>query len=192
MEKTINKRKVTVAVLLIIALALQAVEAILMPQARQYAQEWFVSQPVYLLQYVVRPAAIVLLGLAVVEAVRELVGIRIWSGKSDKSREIVRIVFYVLAVCLSVAALLTLWMGVEMLYQWYLLAGMLRAEGSFDLSTLPHLMPEQLFYRILHFNVLYLDRLGIFGGVCFFLGAAVAFCRMEKGESEKESENRMG
>lgn len=188
MEKTIQKRKATVTVLLLTALVLQAVSAVLTPLARQYAQRWFVSEPMYLLQYVVRPVAMVLLGLAVVEAVRELMQIRIWSGKADKSRKIARVVFYVLAVCLSVAALSTLWMGVEMAYQWYFSGGMRGVQGSFEVSTVSHLMPEQLFYGILYFNILYLDRFGIFSGVYFFLGAALAFCRIEKEESPKNQE----
>lgn len=179
-------KKVTAIFALVIAVALQVTAAVLMPAAREYEWKRFVLEPMYLLRYVLRPFAMALLGWAVVETCREFAGIHIWDGKSEKTRKTVRTVFYVLMGCLAIAAVLTLWLGAEMAYQWYLSEKITNIQGSFDSSTAPHLMPERLFYWILYFYVLYLDRFGIFDGVWFFLGAAAVFCRIEKGEVEKE------
>lgn len=185
-----KKKKVTAVVTLLAALILQAVIAVLTPLAEEYGWEHFVLGPIFLLRYVLRSFATTLLGWAVVETSRELAGIRIWDQKTEKTRKTVGIVFTVLAVCLAVAAVLTLWLGVDTVYQWYLSDKMLREQGFFSSSEAPHLMPGWLFSGILYFYVFSLDETGIFGGVCFFLGAALAFFRIEKRESGKKRENR--
>lgn len=175
-----KKKKVTTAVALFSAFTLLAVAAVLTPLAREYGWKEFVLEPMYLLRYVLRPFAMALLGWAAVETVRELSGIRIWEQKSERTRRTVRIVFYMLAVCMAVTALLTLWLGVEMAYQWYLPGKMMREQGFFNSSTAPHLMPERLVSGILYFYAIYLDGIGMFGGCCFVLGAALSFLRIEK------------
>lgn len=180
-----GKKKITLAIVLAAAVVLQAAIAVLTPLAREYGWKRFVVEPMYLLQYVLRPFAMMFFGWAVVEAGRELVGIRVWEKKPEKIQRIVRFVSYVLAVCLAVAAVLTLWLGAEMAYQCCLLEQMRNRQGYFDSSTVPHLMPGWLVYGILYFYVLCLDRIGIFGGTWFFLSAALAFCRIEKKEKSE-------
>lgn len=190
MERARTKR-VTVIFVLVIAVALQAAVVLLTPAAKEYGWKQFFLEPMFLLRYVLRPFACVLFGWAVVEAAREFVGIRIWDGKSEKTRKTVRTVFYVLVGCLAIAAVLTLWLGVEMAYQWYLAEKMMREQGCFNSSAVFHLMPERLVSWILYFDVSCLDGIGIFGGVYCFLGAALDFCRIDKGKLEKESKDRM-
>lgn len=180
-----KKRKTAAVIVVAAALAGNAAIAALMPLAREYGWKQFVLEPMYLLRYVLRPFDQMLLGGAIVEAGRALAEIRIWDRKPEKTRKIVRTVFYVLAGCLTVAAVMTLWLGVEMSYQWYLAEKMRNGEGSFDSSVVPHLIPERLFSGILYFHVMYLDRFGFSGWLWFFLGAVVASCRIEKGETEK-------
>lgn len=181
-----KKQKLAAIIELSMAMVLNAVVVLLTPLARDYGWKQFMTEPMYLLRYVLRPFAMALLGWAVVETCREFAGIRIWDGKSEKTRKTVRTVFYVLMGCLAIAAVLTLWLGAKMAYQWYFSEKIMNTQGSFDSSTVPHLMPERLSYWILYFYVFCLDRFGVFGGVCFFLGAASAFCRIEKGEAEKD------
>lgn len=185
-----KKEQLRAVVVLAIAVMLNVLIAILTPLAREYGWNQFVTEPMFLLRYVLRPFAMALLGWSIAETGKELAGIPIWDRKPEKIRKIVRNVFYVLAGCLTVAAILTLWLGVETLHQWYFLEKMMSEQGYFDSSMVPHLMPERLASGILYFYVRYLDGLGIFGGVCFFLGAALAFCRGEKKESGKKAENR--
>lgn len=170
---------------LVIAMVMQAAVVILMPFAKQYAQEQFRAEPMYLLRYVLRPFAQVLFGWAIVEAGRELIGIRIWEGKPESTRRIVRVVFYVLAVCLTVAAVLTLWMGAETAYQYYLQELSRIRSGSVTASMSSHIISDQLGYLIL-FYYIDLDRMG-FDNVFLLLGAALAVCRVKKEKSEKEA-----
>lgn len=187
-----KKKKVKVVVTLLAALILQAAVAVLTPLAKEYGWEQFVTAPMLLLRYVLRPFATTLLGWAVVEAGRELAGIRIWDKKTEKTRKTVGIVHTVLVGCLAVAAVLTVCLGVETACQWYLSGKMLREQGFFDSSGVPYLTPGWLYFLILYFYVICLDDMGIFGGVCFFFGAALAFCRIEKRESGKEAKHRTG
>lgn len=180
-----KKRKTAAVIVVAAALAGNAAIAALMPLAREYGWKQFVLEPMYLLRYVLRPFDQMLLGGAIVEAGRALAEIRIWDRKPEKTRKIVRTVFYVLAGCLVVAAVMTLWLGAELLYQWYLSDKMRSVQGSVDSSVVPHLIPERLFSGILYFHVMYLDRFGFSGWLWFFLGAVVASCRIEKGETEK-------
>lgn len=175
-----KKEKVRAVITLLAALLLQAVIAALMPLAREYGWKQLAPEPMYLLRYVLRPFAMALFGWAVMEAGRELAEIHLWDGRSEKTRKIVSTVFYVLAGCMAVAAVMTLWLGVEMAYQWYLSGKMLSEQGFFSSSAVPHLMPGWLVSGILYVYVLYLGDMGIFGGAWFFLGAALAFFRIEK------------
>lgn len=184
-RKSADIEKGKIAAVIIPAVVLQAAVVFLTPLAREYGREQFVLEPMYLLRYVLRPLAMAFLGWAVGEAGRELPGIHLWEKKSEKTRRIVHIVFCILAICLAVAAVLTLWLGVEMGYQWYLTEKMMREQGEYVSWAVPHLMPSRLASGIIYFYMLCLDRIGIFGGTWFFLGAALAFCRIGKKEKSE-------
>ncbi len=188
-ENTKRQKKRAVAAL-IAAGVLFAVINILAPFAKQYSLKYFETTPMYLLQYVLRPFALTLLGWGIVEAGKAFAGIRIWEGRSQRTVKIGRIIFWVSAVILAVFAILTLWTAIDLTYSWWLYEQMRRLQEYTDFSTVPRLMPGKL--RDIHFRVVMrlvlLNRSGI--GALFF-GAALGICRIEKKEPEREAENKL-
>ncbi len=171
-ENRKRQRNGSVAALAVACVALAAVR-ILSPFATQYGWKNFEIAPLYLLQYVLRPSALVLFGWGAVEAVRAFAGIRVWEGRPERTVKTAHMVFRVTAVILSVFAVLAVWTAVDLTYIWYLSERMLREQGSFDSSTVPHLMPGQL--QSLFMRVSYR-----FGGVSALLGAALGLFKVKR------------
>lgn len=175
------------------ACVLLAVIKILSPLAEEYGNKYFELAPMFLLQYVLRPFVLVLLGWSIAEA-GKFAGIRIWEGRPQRTVKIGRIFFWVSVVILAVFAVLALWTAADLTYLWWMARQMMRSEGSFDSSTVPHVMPAKLqagYMRV----VMRLVGLNFFGSGAMFLGAALGFCRIEKeekGEPETEAENKLG
>lgn len=187
-KKENRKRRKREALLALAAAGvLQIVIIVLSPLAKEYAWENFEMAPIYLMRYVLQPFGLTLLGWGIAEAAKTFGGIRIWEGKADRLLKAGRVLFYVSAVCLAVFTVLALWTGADMVYIWYLSERMMRLQGEFSSSTVSHLMPGQLQNIFLRVTMLYGAK-----GFCLFLGAALAFCRMEKEELGKEAKNKLG
>lgn len=167
------------------ACVLLAVIYILAPYANQYRMRYFETTPMYLLQYVLRPFALTLLGWGFAEAAKAFARIRIWKGRSQRTLKIGHVFFWVSAVILAVFAVLTLWMAIDLTYLWWLSERMMRLQGSFNSSTVPRLMPEKL--QAIHLRVVMrlvlLNRAGI--GALFY-GAALGICRIKKEQEGAE------
>lgn len=173
-----KQQKVRSVVVMAVACVLLAAVEILVPFARQYSWRNFQIAPLYLLRYVLQPFGQALFGWGTVEAVRAYAGIRIWEGKTERTIKTARVVFRVTAVILSVLAALAVWMAVELTYLWCLSEHMMRVQGSFDSSTVPHLMPGQLQNLFLRVSVFHR-----FGGVFLLPGAVLGFFRVEQEEA---------
>lgn len=181
-ENTKRQKSRAVAAL-IAACVLLAVVKILAPFAEQYGSKYFELAPAYLLKFVLRPFALVLLGWGIAEAGKTFGGIRIWDGKPQRTVKIVRIFFWVSTVILAVFVVLALWSAADLTYLWWLSERMMRLEGSFDSSTVPRIMPSKLqagYMRV----VMRLVVLNFFGGAGLFLGMALGICRIEKEREE--------
>lgn len=165
---------------------LLAVIKILSPFAQEYGRKYFEIAPMYLLQYVFRPFALVLLGWGIAEAGKAFDVIRIWEGRPQRWIRIARILFYVSVVILAVFAVLVLWTAVDLTYLWLMSERMMKQQGSFDSSTVPRLMPGQL--QRIAMRVIVRSHLGD-GGL--FLGALPGLCRMKK-ENPGETAQRGG
>lgn len=170
-----KRQKIRSVAALAAACVLLAVIRALTPFAKEYAWKRFVITPMYLLQYVIRPFALVLLGWGIAEAGKAFAGIRIWEGRSQRAVRNARILFYASAVILAVFAVLGLWTAVDLIYLWWLSERMTRLQGSFDFSTAPSLMPGWL--QGIYMEVIVSKHLG---GGGLFLGAVLGFCRIEK------------
>lgn len=180
-DKKRQKKRAMVA--LIAACVLFAVIDILGPFEKQYRLKYFSIMPMYLLQYVLRPFALTLLGWGIAEAGKAFAGIRIWEGRSQRTLKIGRVFFWVSAVILAVFAVLTLWMAIDLTYSWWLFERARKLRTGFDSSAVPPLMPGKL--RDIHFRVVMrvvlINQAGI--GALFY-GAALGICRIEKEREE--------
>lgn len=170
-----RRQKIRSVIALGVACVLLTVIEMLTPLARQYGWETFEIAPFYLLRYVFRPLVLALLGWGIAEAAKTFAGIRLWEGRTERTVRAARIIFYIAAVILTVFAVWALWMAADLTYIWWLSERMLKAQGSFDSSAVPHLMPGQLQNLFLRLIVFY--RLG---GGALFLGAALGFCKATK------------
>lgn len=176
-KKKENRRSQKIRSVAAIAAAcalLTAIE-ILTPFAKRYGWERFEIAPLYLLRYVLRPLVLALLGWGIAEAAKVFTGIRLWEGRMERTIKAERIVFCIAAVILTLFTVLALWTAVDLTYIWWLSERMLKAQGSFDSSAVPHLMPGQLQNLFLRLNVF-----GRFGGGALFRGAAGGFCMVTK------------
>ncbi|MDE7178367.1 MAG: helix-turn-helix domain-containing protein [Lachnospiraceae bacterium] len=166
------------------ACVLLTVISILAPFAQQYSWRYFGTTPIYLLQYLLRPFALAMLGWGIAEAAKAFAGIRIWEGRKQRTLKIGRIFFWVIAALLAVFAVLTLWTAIDLTYSWWLSERMRKLRMDFDSSTVPPLIPEKL--RAIHFRVVMrLVLLNHSGIGALFYGAALGICRIEKEEKEE-------
>lgn len=188
-ENRKGQKKRAVAAL-IVACVLFAVIDILAPFEQQYRMKYFDTTPMYLLQYVLRPSALILLGWGIAEAGKAFAGIRIWEGRSQRTLKIGRIFFCMTVIILAVYAVLTLWKAVDLMYSTWLFQRARKLQMDFDSSAVPPLIPEKLW--VIHFRVVM--RLVLFnrsGIGALFYGAALGLCRIEKEEPEREAENKL-
>lgn len=163
---------------LVAAGVLFAVIQILTPFAREYSWKRFEMAPIYLLQYVLRPFALVLLGWGIVEAGKAFGVIRIWEDRTERTVRTFRVIFYMSAAILAVFAVLGLWTTIDLTYRWWQLERMMSLREDFDSSTIPQLMPWQL-------EGIYLFVSNHLGGAGLFLGAALGLCKVKKQDNEK-------
>lgn len=176
-----RRQKVRAVAALMTAGVLFGVIRILLPSAQEFGYRYFALGPVYLLQYVLHPFALTLLGWGIAEAGRIFAGICIWEGRQQRTLRIIRICYVVSAVILAVFAVLALWTAVDWTYDCWQLMRMrrLRAEFEFDYSTIPSLVPGWIEGIYLRMIVMY--RLG---GAGLFLGMALSLCKVEKPDTE--------
>lgn len=187
-ENTKRQKRRAVAALAAACVLLVAIN-ILTPFAQRYSWRYLETTPIYLLQYVLRPFALILLGWGIAEAGKAFGGIRIWEGRSKRTLMIGRIFFWMTVIILAVFAVLALWTAIDLTYSWWLFEQMRRLQEDFDSSVVPRLIPEKL--RAIHFwvvmRVVLLNHSGI--GALFY-GTALGLCRIEKEEKEEpEKEN---
>lgn len=185
-EENPKRQKVRAVVSLAAAVALLILISVLTPFAKQYQSRYFEMAPLYLLRYVLQPFAFVLFGWGVVEAGRAFAGLRIWEDIPKRTIRNACILFYVLAACLVLAAVLTLWTGADMVYMWYLAERAMRLQGSFESSSVPHLMPDRLRGIFLRITIVYCAN--ILNGICLLWGAALNVFRIKKEELDQGNE----
>lgn len=171
-----RKQKVIAVMILLAAIILLIAIALLAPAAERYAQRHLILAPHFLLNMTFRPIAQALLGWGIVEMVTELFEMSI---KKVKHKKIVRAVFYVLLVCLSVLAFITLWMGTELTWEWYMYERAVKMQGSFSSSDIQRLIPAA-FWKTIFYTCVFASRGGAW---CYsLLGAALDACRKMKNE----------
>lgn len=174
-----KRQKVRAVAALATAGVLFTAIGILMPLAQEYGRH-FVTTPTYLLQYVLRPFALALLGWGIAEAGRAFADICIWKNRQRRTIRMIRICYYVSAVILAVSAVLALWSATDLTYQWWQTSRMRRLRVNFDFSTIPSLIPSWL--QVIYFRMFVQFRLS---SVWVFLGAALGFCRIDRHDNLK-------
>lgn len=169
-KKKENRRKQKAAAVMVLAVAIimLIVIALLAPAAERYAKTEFVLAPQFLLKMTFRPIALALLGWGIVETVVELYEIPMDKVKDKRT---VRTAYYILLICMSVLALITLWMGADMAWVWYL-----HEQAASDIS---HLIPD-VFWKVILYTCTIIN--GSWVGCYPFLGAVLAACRKMKKE----------
>lgn len=170
-----RRQKVRAVAALVTAGVLFTVIRILMPFAQEYGRHYFTVTPAYLLQYVLRPFALALLGWGIAEAGWAFAGICIWEGRQQRTLRMIRICYVVSAVILTVSAVLALWTAVDMTYAWWKTARMRRLRVDFDVSAIPRLIPGWL--QVTYFRIFVQFRLG---SAWLFLGAVLGLCKVKK------------
>lgn len=175
-----KRQKVRAVAALAAAGVLFTAIGILMPLAQEYGRHYFVTTPTYLLQYVLRPFALALLGWGIAEAGRAFADICIWKNRQRRTIRMIRICYYVSAVILAVSAVLALWSAADLTYQWWQTSRMRRLRVNFDFSTIPSLIPSWL--QVIYFRMFVQFRLS---SVWVFLGAALGFCRIDRHDNLK-------
>ena len=122
------------------------------------------------------PGCTDILGLGIVETVTEMFEIPM---ETVKYKKIARIGYYILLFCLSALALITLWMGADMAWEWYMSVQIMKVQDSFSSSDVSHLIPEAL-QKVVFYTCVIVNGTGV--GCYPFLGAALAACRKMKNE----------
>lgn len=169
------RQKVAAVIILVTAIIMLASIALLMPAAEN-ERKIFNMYPDFLLRITFRPIALTLLGWGLVETFIELFEIPM---KKAMYRKFVHFAYYVLLVCMSALILVTLWMGVEMVWEWYMSDKIMKVQDTFSSSDIPHLIPSALEKAVFY---IYIFGNGAEGWYCPLLGAAFAICRKIKDE----------
>lgn len=178
-----KRQKVRAVAALATAGVLFTAIGILMPLAQEYGRHYFVTTPTYLLQHVLRPFALALLGWGIAEAGRAFADICIWKNRQRRTIRMIRICYYVSAVILAVSAVLALWSAADLTYQWWQTSRMRRLQEDFDSSQITCLMPRSV-QVILYFRMFVLFRLS---SVWLFLGALLGLCKVKQPEPDSEN-----
>ncbi|MDE6845477.1 MAG: helix-turn-helix domain-containing protein [Lachnospiraceae bacterium] len=168
-----RKQKAAAVIILVTAIVMLAVIALLMPAAKN-AQKIFNMYPNFLLRVTFRPIALTLFGWGLVETLIELFEIPM---EKVMYKKFARFAYYVLLVCMSVLIFVTLWMGVEMVCEWYMSDKIMKVQDSFSSSDIPHLIPGALEKAVLN---IYIFGNGAETWYCPLLGVAFAVCRKIK------------
>lgn len=171
-----RKQKVVSVIVLASAIIMLIVIALLEPAAEHYTQRSLILAPGFLLNMTFRPIALTLLGLGIVETVTELFEIPI---EKVKYKKIARVAYYILLLCLLALVLITLWMGADMAWEWYMFEQIMKVQDSYSSSDIPHLIPEA-FQKVVLYTCVIVNGTGV--GCYPFLGAALAVCRKMKNE----------
>lgn len=169
-----RKQKVTAVMILATAIIMLVVIALLTPAA-DYAKKRFVPYPKFLLYVTLRPIALTLLGWGLIETVMELFEIPV---KRAVHRKFARFAYYVLLVCVVALFFITLWMGADMVWEWYMSEQIMRVQNEFSSADIPHLIPlaiEKIVFEA------YVFGNGAETWYCPLLGAAFAACKKVKG-----------
>lgn len=172
-----KKQKVRAVVALVTAGVLLAAIRILRPYAQEFVYHYFSLEPFWLLQYVLQPFALALLGWGIAEAGKAFADICIWKDRKQRTIRIIRICYYITAVILVVSAVLALCTAVDLTYVWWKLVQTRKSQGNFDHST--------IWLVTYYLKAVMLDRLG---GAGLFLGAALGLCKVKKQEPDVVNE----
>ncbi|MBD5516879.1 MAG: helix-turn-helix transcriptional regulator [Lachnospiraceae bacterium] len=171
-----RKQKVVSAIVLASAIIMLIVIARLKPVADYYAWQRLILAPGFLLNMTFRPIALALLGWGTVETVTELFEIPM---EKVKYKKISCVAYYILLLCLLVLTFITLWMGADLAWEWYMFEQTMKVQDSFSSSDIPHLIPEAL-RKVVLYTCVIVNGTGV--GCYPFLGAALAACRKMKNE----------
>lgn len=175
-ENKERQKKRAVAALATAGVLLAAIR-ILLPYAQEFAYHYFSWGPVGLLQYVLQPFALALLGWGIAEAGKAFADICIWKDKKQRTIRIIRICYYITVVILAVSAVLALCTAVDLTYVWWKLVQTRKSEGNFDHSS--------IWVVTFYLKAVMLDRLG---GAGLFLGAALGLCKVNRQEPDAGNE----
>lgn len=170
-ENKKRQKKRAVAALAAAGVLLVAIR-ILLPYAQEFAYHYFALEPVWLLQYVLQPFVLVLLGWGIAEAGKAFADICIWKDRKQRTIRIIRICYYITVVILTVSAVLALCTAVDLTYVWWKLVQTRKAQENFDHSA--------IWVVTYYLKAAMLDRLG---GAGLFLGAALGLCKVKKQDS---------
>lgn len=181
-----KRQKIRAVAALVAAGVLLAVIGILMPYAQEYGRHYFTVTPTYLLQYVLRPFVLALLGWGIAEAGWAFAGICIWEERQRRTLRMIRICYVVSAVILTVSAVLALWTAVDMTYAWWKIARMRRLRVDFDQSAVPRLIPDWL--QVFYFRMFVQFHLG---SAWLFFGAALGLCKIDKAKWQEPDAGNM-
>lgn len=177
-ENKLNQKKRAVAVL-VTAGVLLAVIRILQPFAQKYGYYYFEMAPTMLLQYVLKPLTLALLGWGIAEAGKAFADICIWKNRQQRTVRIIRICYYVAAVILAVSALMALCTAAELIYVWWKTSQM-KLQESFDYTAIS--LGIQDWVISCYMRVIVINRLG---GAGLFLGMALSLCKVNKIEKKE-------
>ena len=171
-----RKQKVVSVIVLASAIIMLIVIAILEPVTEHYTWKRLILAPGFLLNMTFRPIALALLGWGTVETVTELFEIPM---EKVKYKKIACVAYYILLFGLSALALITLWMGADMAWEWYMFEQIMKVQNSFSSSDISHLIPEAL-RKVVLYTCVIVNGTGV--GCYPFLGAALAACQKMKNE----------
>lgn len=174
-----QRQKFGAVAALVTAGVLLAAIRILQPFAQEYGYHYFDMAPAMLLQYVLKPLTLALLGWGIAEAGKAFADICIWKNRQRRTIRIIRICYYVTAVILAVSVVMALWTAVDLVYVWWKSAQMRGLEWSFDFSTVLSGIPGWVVDH--YMRAIVINRLG---GAGLFLGMALSLCKVKQPDPE--------
>lgn len=183
-KKENNQRQKIVAVAaLVTAGVLLAAIKVLWPFAQEYGYHYFEMAPAILLQYVLKPLTLALLGWGIAETGKAFADICIWRNRQQRTIRIIRICYYVTAVILAVSVVLALCTAVDLTYIWWKSSQMRKLQESFDSSTISTGIPGWLAGH--YIKVIMISHLS---GAGWFYGAALSLCKLKKQDEAASTE----
>ncbi len=174
-----QRQKIGAVAALVTAGVLLAAIRILQPFAQEYGSHYFEMAPAMLLQYVLKPLTLALLGWSIAEAGKAFADICIWKNRQQRTIRIIRICYYVTAAILAVSVVMALWTAADLMYVWWKTSQMKESQESFDYTTISLGIQD---WVISHYmRAIVINRLG---GAGLFLGMALSLCKVKQPDPE--------
>ena len=173
-----QKQKIRAVAALVAAGVLLAAIRILQPFAQEYGYYYFEMAPAMLLQYVLKPLTLALLGWGIAEAGKAFADLCIWKNRQQRTIRIIRICYYVTAVILAVSVVMALWTAAELMYVWWKTSQM-KSQENFDYGAISLGIQDWVVSR--YMRVIVINRLG---GAGLFLGMALSLCKVKQPDPE--------